>query len=272
VTALGVIATVVAATALGGGAMLLLRRRAPAGGYFEDTQQVAGVFAVAGTTFAVLLAFVFLFAFEQYNDARDQAELEATATTGLFDLGPFFEPPSDQDLQGDLVCYARAVVREEWPAMADGHSSPIVQARVDELQRGITRASIETPRSQWALGGWFEQNSQRQLGRRGRLLEARPLVPPMVWYLLLIGAVVVIAFVFFFADRRERRISQIWLVVAMTLLVVSGLAVVSFLDHPYEDEPGSIRPVAMEETLGHIEARYRATWEGAPPPCDARGR
>ena len=40
-----------------------------------------------------------------------------------------FFPASQRDqLRGDLACYARAVISQEWPAMRDGQSSRIVDA------------------------------------------------------------------------------------------------------------------------------------------------
>lgn len=55
---------VVAANLLAALLMLAVRQRAPSGSYFKDTQQAAGVFAVSGTTFAVIVAFTFLLAFQ----------------------------------------------------------------------------------------------------------------------------------------------------------------------------------------------------------------
>jgi hypothetical protein len=60
----------------------------------------------------VLLAFVIFLAFESYGNAREQAGQEAVAVAGLFQTAQLFAPLERRRLQGDLVCYARSVVKD----------------------------------------------------------------------------------------------------------------------------------------------------------------
>ena len=83
------------------------------------------------------------------------------------------------------------------------------------------------------------------------------MVPPVIWLILILGAAVVIASVGFFADRQESAVTQAAMVAAMAIIVVSGLVLVRFLDSPYEDKSGSIKPTAMERTLEAIQRDYR---------------
>ena len=82
-------------------------------------------------------------------------------------------------------------------------------------------------------------------------------MPPVVWLILIIGAVVVIASVALFADREEAAVTQAVLAAAIAIIVVSGLVLVRFLDKPYEDKSGSIKPTAMKRTLVLIEREHR---------------
>src|ERR671933_521661 len=223
----------VAADAVAVVAMLLLRRRAPAGSFFQDTQQAAGVFAVAGTTFAVLVAFTFLLAFQSFDRARTASQDEATSTTALFHATELFPATSRGALRSDLVCYARAVIRQEWPAMRENRQSRAVRQWVRTLERDFEAVDVRGAKTEAAFNNWFDQTQQRAKGRRGRLDEAAPLVPPIVWLFLIIGGAVVISFVGYFADRRERRLSQAGMVAAVTTMVVASLLMVQFLDYPF---------------------------------------
>jgi hypothetical protein len=78
-------------------------------------------------------------------------------------------------------------------------------------------------------------------------------VPPVVWLILIIGAVVVIGSVGFFADSREGPFAQAAMIAAVAIIVVSGLVLVRFLDQPYENKSGSIKPTAMERTLEQMQ-------------------
>jgi hypothetical protein len=75
--------------------------------------------------------------------------------------------------------------------------------------------------------------------------------------ILIIGAVVVIGSVFLFADREEPAVTQAAMVAAVAIIVVSGLVLVRFLDKPYENKSGSIKPTAMERTLAQMEIEHR---------------
>ncbi len=107
--------------------MLLIRRRAPMGGLFVDSDRAAGVFGVLGTSFAVVLAFVIFLAFESYGTAKSKAGEEAVAVTELFHEARLFSPSTADEVRGELVCYARSVIRDEWPAMRKQRESAVVE-------------------------------------------------------------------------------------------------------------------------------------------------
>jgi hypothetical protein len=54
---------------------------------------------------------------------------------------------------------------------------------------------------------------------------------------------------------------------AVAALVVAALLVVAFLDRPYGDHEGGIRPNEMRRSLSLMEREPGRP----PPPCDERG-
>lgn len=70
-----------------------------------------------------------------------------------------------------------------------------------------------------------------------------------MWVLLGVGSGLVVIYVLFFADRRERGIVQAMLMVSVTTMLGAGLVMIKFFDEPYQNVPGSIRPEAMARTL-----------------------
>src|SRR3954451_3410396 len=106
--------------------MLFVRRDAPAGSYFEDGDRAAGVFGVIATGFAVLIGFVVFLAFQSYDTSRSGAETEARLVTQQFETAQFLPVSARSALGGELVCYARDVVHEEWPAMSSGHAADVI--------------------------------------------------------------------------------------------------------------------------------------------------
>jgi hypothetical protein len=246
---------IVGAAALSAGVMLFVRRRAPAGTYFKDVVPAGAVYTVVGTGYMVIVAFVFFVAFESYGAAKSSAEEEATATLAMFHAARLFGPEAGANLQGHVVCYAREVISDEWRTMRTGQPSPIVEARVHALE-DAEDARVTGSNHAAALDQWLTLNEDRRRGRQGRIAEASPLVPPLIWLIIILGGAVVIFTVCLFADAEERRLPQGSLIAAVAVVVVSGLILVRFLDKPYENKSGSIKPTAMTKTLTRIEREH----------------
>jgi hypothetical protein len=248
---------IVGAAALSAVGMLIVRRRAPAGTWFNDPIPAGAVYTVAGTAYMVIVAFVFFVAFESYGGAKADAEEEATATLAMFHaVGPF-DPAARSLLEEQLICYAREVISDGWPAMQRGGGSSVVDARVAAMEEAVERVPVDDAKQAAAFEHWFALNEERRQGRQGRIGEAEGLVPSVVWLILILGAVVAVASVFFFADPRERAATQAAMIAAVAIIVVSGLVLVRFLDKPYEDTSGSIKPTAMTRTLEQMEQDHR---------------
>jgi hypothetical protein len=255
------------ASAAAVGLMYVVRRRSSVDHFFIEIERGAGIFAFLGTAFAVILAFVVLAAFQSFNDAKSGAEEEATTVVELSRTAEFFPPAERDPIEGVLICYARAVIDDEWPAMKEGERSPVVQAWVNRFQGALKQLHPETPAQEAAFLQLLEQQDKRTDGRRERISEANRALPAPVWFFLGLGAFVTIGFAMFFADRREAFIVQGSLIACITALVVSGLLLVWFLDHPYENSSGSIKPDEMERQLVIVELEHK----NVARPCDESG-
>jgi hypothetical protein len=246
-------------------AKLVVRRRAPEGGWFTDLTRSAGSLSVIGTMFAVMLAFVILFTLQGFQRARDGASAEAVAVTELNAVAYVFPEPTNDQLRGDLVCYGRAVVHDEWPAMEDGRSSALVETWIDRMHNDFAAAAPLESRHEAAFAQWFDEASQRRDGRRLRLSEAAPALPMPLWSALAIGAIATVAYMVVQADARETKLIQAIPIAFVSAIVAAGLLVVVFLDNPYSGGNGTIRPTEMNRTLDRIEKGVQA------PPCDEAG-
>jgi hypothetical protein len=262
-----VAAIVAAVTAAGVGLMYAVRRRARKEHFFVEEERGAGVFAFLGTAFAVLLAFVVFEAFESFNEARRGAETEATTVLQLSRTADFFPASRSDPIQGQLICYGRAVVNYDWPAMERGERSPQVQGWVERLEHGLMALDPHTQEQQAAFLTMLGQQDDRIEARRVRLTEANRALPGPIWFILGLGALLTIGFALLFADRREAFQVQAVLIGAVCALVTSGLLLIWFLDHPYEGKTGSIEPTEMQGLVRLVEEEQ----PNVAVPCDATG-
>jgi hypothetical protein len=270
VTLTGLFLILIVSVVVAVGAMLLVRSRAPVGGFFTDSDRAAGIFGVTGTGFAVFLAFVIFLSFESYDRARESASIEAVATTELFRIVQLYPDEPRVQLHGQLVCYARSVINHEWEAMREQRESPVVQSWIVGLERTIEGIEIRNQKQGIAYGQWFDRASERREGRRGRLAEAFPYVPSVVWAALILGGLLLLIYVCFFADRGERWFVQALMMATVTAMVVTGLLLVRFLDRPYQ-RSGGIKPRAMRTTLAIMERESERLGPQGSIPCDESG-
>ncbi len=265
----GLIVLGVAAVAIT--AMLLVRRRAPAGSYFEDGDRAAGVFGVLATGFAVLLGFVVFLAFESYDTARSGAEAEAQIVTQQFETAQFFPVAVRARLSGELVCYARAVIHQEWPQMQAGTLGDTVNPWGVATFRTLKTVEPRTAAEQAAYAKWLDQRSDRENARADRTHGAEGVIPTPLWIVLMLSAVVIFVFMLFFADSAERAVVQATMMGGVAIVITSTLLLLWFLDNPYNAGVGSLRPVAMERAIRILDQEATVVGGKLTIPCDERG-
>ena len=262
---------IVVAVGLAVTAMLLVRRRAPEGSRFTDGDRASGVFGVLATGFSVLLGFVVFLAFESYDQSRAGAEEEALVLFQQVETAQFLGAPVAGELTGELVCYGRSVVHTEWPRAESGEQGERINPWGVELFHTFKTVQPKTPSEEAAYGKWIDQTSDREAARIDRIHGAVGVIPLPLWVVLLLISCVVFVFMLFFADRSEGALTQAVLMGSVTTVVVSMLLLIGFLDSPFHEGIGGVRPVAMERTLRIVDEALQAVGARVDLPCDAEG-
>ena len=250
--------------------MLVVRRYWAPRGFIRDPVPPVGIFGVIGVALAVLVAFVLFLAFESFVRAQEGASREAVAVTQLLRATRLFPEPQHHELRGDLVCYARAVVVDEWPKMSVGGESSVVEDWIDKIESTVDTIPVNDARTEVALGHWLDQQTERREGRRARLAEASSDIPQPVWLMLILGAGITILYLLVFADRRELWWVQGSMMFTVAGLIVASLLVIHFLDSPFAHDGTYIAPTEMQTTLQQFEHQV----SGDPSvtiPCDEQG-
>jgi hypothetical protein len=265
-------ALVAVATGLAVAAMLFVRRRAPEGSFFSDGDRASGVFGVLATGFSILLGFVVFLSFSTYDTSRAGAEVEAVTIFQQVETAQFFPPDVSGKLTGELVCYGRSVVHDEWPRMEDGTLGDSVNPWGIELFRTIQGVEPRTAREQTAYDKWFDQTSEREQARLDRVHGAAGVIPTPLWIVIFFTSVLIFAYMLFFADSGERAKVQAMLMGAVVAVMTAMLLLLNFLDNPYHPGVGSLKPVAMERTLRILDEALPRVNVQVDAPCDEKGR
>ena len=169
---------------------------------------------------------------------------------------------------GELVCYARSVVHQEWPRMeagtlTDGYN-PWGVAMFDTLKTVEPHSASE----QAAYSKWLDQRTDRETARADRTHGAEGVIPTPLWIVLVLSAVMIFIFMLFFADSGERAIVQATMMGSVAVVITSTLLLLWFLDNPYSSGAGGLRPFAMERTVERLTQNTGIAREQIP--CDRK--
>ena len=237
----GLLATLVV-VAVAVTAMLLVRRRAPEGSYFTDGDRASGVFGVIATGFSVLLGFVVFLAFTSYDQSRSGAESEARLVAQQLQTAQFLPSSVSAALTGQLVCYGRFVVNEEWRQMRDGtignNPNPWGVAMFQTLKAVQPQSDTE----QSAYDRWLAQTADREQSRQDRVHSASGVIPAPLWIVLLFISAIVFAYMLFFADPTEGAVSQAMLMGAVATVITVLLLLLVSLNRPFQPGIGGVDP------------------------------
>ena len=252
--------------------MLVVRRRAPEGSYFSDGDRASGVFGALATGFSVLLGFIVFLAFNSYDESKTGAETEALVVVQQFETAQFLPPAAGRQLSGELICYGRSVVGQEWPRMQTRAETGAVNPWGFAMFKTMKGVQPTTPTEQSAYDKWLDQTSTREEARRDRVHASEGVIPATLWRVLYFIAAVIVVYMLFFADSRERAVTQGLLMGSVVAVMVATLLLLSILDNPYRPGVSELRPVAMQQTLELIDQARGALGQNNPLPCNAQGQ
>ena len=267
---LAILVTAVVAT-VAIAAMLLVRRRAPEGSYFRDGDRAAGVFGVLATGYAVFAGFVIFLAFTTYDQSRNGAESEALLVAQQFETAQFLPAEIKDRLSGELVCYARYVVQQEWPQLESGSADDALNPWAVALFRTLKTIEPQAASEQTAYSKWLDQTSDREEARRDRVHGAANVIPDSLWVVLIVSAAIIFLFMLFFADRAEGAVTQAMLMGSVAAVLTVTLLTIRALDSPYQPGLGQLQPAAMERTLTILEEERAVVGDTTSPPCGEDG-
>jgi uncharacterized protein DUF4239 len=245
-TALLGLAVVVIATALSIGGLVFVRRSVKLS-TLESHHEVAGfILAVVGVVYAVLLAFVVVVTWQQFEDARAAADREAALIEGLYRTSGAL-PTGGPQMQVALRDYTQSVVEQEWPEMEEHHR----ESRHTDVALDRVWETLGAARPQGRQQTAFYDEAVTDLLdtaelRRTRVLTSGTHLPLPVWVVLIAGAVISVGFTYFFGVRNF--VAQALMVGALAAMTGLVLFLILSLDLPYTGDVG-VGPAAMKDVL-----------------------
>jgi hypothetical protein len=208
------------------------------------------VFAFAGVLYALVIGFVLAYALDGYQTAETAAGTEADSVSSLSRAATLFDAESRDRIGHELICYARAVVDDEWPAMQHGHRSELATAATDRLFQSFGKLGRNNADNS-ALSTSLERVSDLQKARATRLLKSDTFLPTMFWVFMVAGGFMLILFATVLKGREPIR-GQVMFILPVSLLLICSIYLVYVFEQPFRG-PNEVSPRAMERALVSVK-------------------
>lgn len=251
--------------------MLLVRRRAPEGSYFTDGDRASGVFGVLATGFSVLLGFIIFLAFTSYDSSRAGAETEALVVAQQIETAQRLPGSVSGELTGELVCYGRSVINEEWTRAESGSLDASINSWAAEMFSTLDGVEPATASEQSAYDKWLDQTEAREAARSDRIHGAAGVLPAPLWVVLIFISIVIFGYMLFFADSGEGALTQAMLMGSVVSVITLLMLLLAFLSNPFQDGLGGLQPHAMERTMRIAVDELEVAALNTALPCNEAG-
>lgn len=196
---------------------------------------VAGpIMGTIGTVLAVLLSFMVVTVWSQYNDSENTVQKEASAVADLHRLASGFSDPFRSDLHAALDRYLYDVINAEWPQMKTGGIS--VRAHRDAVTIAALAHSY-TPKNglESQLDPQVLEETRTMVdARRSRLHDNETGIPLVLWAVMLLVSAIAIGFTYLF--KVERPWMRFAMVAAFTATVGLIFVLIAELDYPFRGD------------------------------------
>jgi hypothetical protein len=200
----------------------------------QHNDVAAAIFSIIGVTYAVLLAFVAMLAWEGFNKAKAASYSEAALVLDVVQMADGLAEPARGKLLDDMNRYTRAVIAVEWPAQAEGHVVRAGDRYLDELQ-GLAIGLKPSSQADANFHALLLQSLMRlRDARQERLLAAETTIPGIVWIVVIVGGAITIAFSSFLGAPSVRMHLSMCCLLAVSGVLV--LVLIIALSNPFRGD------------------------------------
>lgn len=190
------------------------------------------VLAIVGVIYAVLLAFIAVAAWENYTAVGNLVQKEANLVDDLYRDTISLPLNTATQLRQDLFDYTETVVTKEWPHMEAAMPAHLRGWRIlDSFHLTLVDFKPADPAAVAAQTSMLQTLQKLYDVRRGRFHAADDDLPAVVWWNLILGAIILVGFSCLFGAPRLAMHAVLVGLLGASIGVV--LIVIVLLDNPF---------------------------------------
>lgn len=187
---------------------------------------------VLGTTYAVVIGFMLYTVWTEFTAADINADAEASSLVNVSRLASGLPSQQRDEIQSIARQYADVMISKEWPAMNRGELSPESHVLFQQLWRAVVNPARLDTFQQTCLDHTMYELSELSEHRRLRQIQSESKLPPVLWAVLDVGALVVIGSSCLFGT--ENKPLHYLQVLVLSLLLGLSLVAIADIDRPFQ--------------------------------------
>jgi len=203
-----------------------------------ENHEVAGFkYAVVGVAYAVLLAFVVVSVWNEFDGTKRAVDAEAERFYNLYRNSYNFPEATGQKMRDALMAYAVAVRDKDWPQMQRGRRGSAAAAKA-YTTLSYTVGQTRSPDIALQPSVMHAINLMQQTAdyRLERLSDVGGHVTPVIWGVLILGGLITLAYPAFFATTKV--VPQILMTAGLAMIVGATFFLVINLNYPFSGPEG----------------------------------
>jgi hypothetical protein len=207
--------------------------------------------------YGLLLGLIAVAAYQNFADTDRTASEEAAAVAALYRDISNYPQPDRGELQDLLREYTRSVIEEDWPAQRRGIVPDGTLVRIRAFLARLASFEPRTKGQEILHAETLRAFNELSKLRRLRAYSVTSGIPAIMWYVVVVGALLNIALVWLF-DMKP--IAQLFLGGLLSFFIAMVIALIAAMDNPYRGDM-SIGPDA-----------FRNVYEGLMEPKNSASR
>ncbi|MFF1698159.1 hypothetical protein ACFVXC_31830 [Streptomyces sp. NPDC058257] len=225
---------IVLGVALLAAAVVLLKHRFwPPGPDEEPREDVAEYISMmVGVLYALVLGLALVSVWDTHSGAEDHTATEASAAHQIHLIAAGLPSAQAGRVRGGIEKYVRHVTDTEWPAMAErAPLGPEGWRLLDGVRAAGQVPADATPAEMATAQEVLAQLSTLDEARRGRESDSMERLSPVIWFGLIVGGALTIAFMFMFGVQRS--FTHVVMVMGLSALISFTVLLIYQMDSPF---------------------------------------
>ncbi|MDJ0513768.1 MAG: DUF4239 domain-containing protein [Methyloceanibacter sp.] len=226
----------------------LLIRRIYGVDFIASNHEVAGFkYAVVGVAYAVLLAFVVVSVWEDFDETQQDVHAEAGRFYDVYRNSFDFAEEDGAKIRAAIIAYAKAVREKDWPAMRDGFRGSDEGADAyTRLSRTVGEIRAKNTQMLPSLDHAIALQQDVADYRIWRLSDVGGHMTPMVWFVLILGGIITLAYPAFFATKKVGP--QVLMTAGLAMIIGATFLLAVNLNYPFSG-PEPVDPAAIDTVI-----------------------